>query len=101
MAHRKDPLHPRVLNVTNGKVEGVIWLEIGKDKVWKKPLGIRALSEDFLIAAPGASPTVPSSQITPSDVTFEKNMLTKDLNWIGTSFGEDKNCWESKDSMRC
>ena len=61
---------------------------------------LSASSEDFLIAAPGASPTVPSSQITPSDITFIHNTLTKDLAWIGTPFAEDKNCWESKDSQR-
>jgi hypothetical protein len=61
---------------------------------------LSASSEDFLIAAPGASPTVSSSQIIPSDITFSGNTLTKDLLWIGTSFGQDKNCWESKDSQR-
>jgi hypothetical protein len=43
---------------------------------------------------------VPSSQITPSDITFEENLLTKDLSWIGTPYGQDKNCWESKNSER-
>jgi hypothetical protein len=61
---------------------------------------LSASSEDFLIAAPGSSPTVPSSQITPSDITFSGNTLTKDLAWIGTPFSQDKNCFESKDSER-
>jgi hypothetical protein len=61
---------------------------------------LSASSEDFFIGAPGDSPTVPSSQITPGDITFQDNLLTKDLDWIGTSYGADKNCWESKNSER-
>jgi len=61
---------------------------------------LSASSEDFFIGAPGASPTVPSSQIIPSDITFENNVLTKDLDWIGTIFAADKNCFESKNSER-
>jgi len=61
---------------------------------------LSASTEDFFIAAPGASPTVPSSQIIPSDITFEDNILTKDLAWIGTPYAADKNCFESKDSER-
>jgi hypothetical protein len=61
---------------------------------------LSASSEDFLIAAPGSSPNVPSSQITPSDITFTGNTLTKDLAWVGTKYAGDKNCWESKDSER-
>jgi hypothetical protein len=57
-------------------------------------------SEDFFIGAPGDSPTVPSSQIIPSDITFSNNLLTKNLAWIGTAYAADKNCWESKDSER-
>ena len=57
-------------------------------------------SEDFFIAAPGASPTVPSSQIIPSDITITGNLLTKDLAWIGGPYSADKNCFESKNSER-
>ena len=61
---------------------------------------LSASSEDFFIGAPGASPTVPSSQIIPSDITFEGNLLTKDLSWVGTVYSADKNCFESKNSDR-
>ncbi len=62
---------------------------------------ISGISQGIFFAAPGASPTVAASQITPADISILGNTVTKDLSWIGSKYqAYSKNCMELKNAQR-